>query len=129
MGQQDLPVLAYEIKRTSTLLYPQSTCIDGEGKAMPAFRVERYEQLQINAGKSVNVLGGTTDLAIAFHPQNDEIYERPSLTYNFPVVGCQYIDVVVDDTNVGKHAEHRVWFDVKNALPTLQNLILSFPQS
>ncbi|MBP7848029.1 hypothetical protein KA013_02285 [Patescibacteria group bacterium] len=70
-----------------------------------------------------------TDLAIAFHPQNDEIYERPSLTYNFPVVGCQYIDVVVDDTNVGKHAEHRVWFDVKNALPTLQNLILSFPQS
>ncbi|MBP7848028.1 hypothetical protein KA013_02280 [Patescibacteria group bacterium] len=56
MGQQDLPVLAYEIKRTSTLLYPQSTCIDGEGRAMPAFLVERYEQLTINAGKSVNVL-------------------------------------------------------------------------
>lgn len=37
--------------------------------------------------------------------------------------------MVVDDTNVGKHAEHRVWFDVHNALPTLQNLILSFPQS
>lgn len=37
--------------------------------------------------------------------------------------------MIIDDTNVGKHAEHRIWFDVKNALPTLQNLILSFPQS
>lgn len=68
-------------------------------------------------------------MAIAFHPQNDEIYARSSLTYNFPVIGCQYVDLIVDDTNVGKSSIVRIWFEVQNALPKLQNLILTFPQA
>ncbi len=129
MGQQDMPIVAYEVKNASTLMYPQATCVDNDGRAMPAFLVERYKQITIDANKSVNVLGAKNDLAIAFHPQNDEIYAKPSLTYNFPTIWCQYVDVIVDDTNVGKSSVVRTWFEVVNSLPTLQNLLISFPQA
>lgn len=56
MGQQDMPIAAYEIRRNATLLYPQATCVDQDGRAMPAFHVERYEQITIDASRSVNVL-------------------------------------------------------------------------
>jgi hypothetical protein len=51
-----------------------------------------------------------------------------TFTYKFNELGCQYIDFTVDDTTINKQASQRIWFKVSNALPTLKNLSLSFPQ-
>jgi hypothetical protein len=43
-------------------------------------------------------------------------------------LGCHYVDLTVQDRNVSKQDKVRIWFNVKNALPTINNVTLSFPQ-
>jgi hypothetical protein len=38
------------------------------------------------------------------------------------------MDIYVEDKNVGKTQKETIWFDVQNALPTISNLVLDFPQ-
>lgn len=38
------------------------------------------------------------------------------------------MDLTVEDTDLGKSSKVRVWFRVVNALPTLENLVMYFPQ-
>jgi hypothetical protein len=56
------------------------------------------------------------------------VYPVNTFTHKFNEVGCQYIDLTVDDRNVGKQDVERIRFKVNNALPTLKNIVLSFPQ-
>jgi hypothetical protein len=43
-------------------------------------------------------------------------------------LGCTYIDLTAEDTSISKSSKVRIYFKVVNALPTLDNLILFFPQ-
>ena len=53
---------------------------------------------------------------------------RQILSHNFKLTGCHYVDLTVQDSNVGKQDKVRIWFNVKNAMPTIKNVTLSFPQ-
>jgi hypothetical protein len=56
------------------------------------------------------------------------VYNQSTFLHKFSDVGCQYIDLTVDDRGVNKTDAERIWFKVNNALPTLKNIVLSFPQ-
>jgi hypothetical protein len=62
------------------------------------------------------------------HPNNDEVFAKQTLSHPFLELGCTYIDIFVEDANVGKTSNERIWFSVHNALPVMQNLLLDFPQ-
>ena len=129
MWQKDMPVPAYLIKwPSSTSLQKDSTC-EKWWEQHEAFLVERYENIVIDASKSANAQWQTTDLSINFHPLNDQLYNKSVLSYNFPEVWCSYVDLFVEDSNLWKTTSERIWFNVINAMPTLQNLTLTFPQS
>jgi hypothetical protein len=56
------------------------------------------------------------------------VQPQSTFSHKFNEVGCQYIDLTVDDRSVNKTDAERIWFRVNNALPTLKNIVLSFPQ-
>jgi len=94
----------------------------------PAYRIDRYQSFTLDTSKSVNVKWKNNNLSFYFQPKNDEIYKKVNFNHNFDELGCQYIDVTVEDTEIGKNDKIRVRFKVLNALPTLDNIILFFPQ-
>jgi hypothetical protein len=61
-------------------------------------------------------------------PQGDDIFQRGTIQYRFQEIGCQYVDLTVRDNDNNKTATTRIWFSVVNALPTIQNIQLNFPQ-
>jgi len=95
---------------------------------MPAYRVPRLQSMLIDVAESVNTKGEKTNLQYYFQPQNDNIYKSNNFNYKFVELGCQRVDITVEDTQV--HATHtqRVWFKVVNDLPVLQNIQMTFPQ-
>lgn len=129
-GQKDLPLAARVVKSTKgdMELNQTSSCTTVSG-VVTAYRVERYEQLILDAGDSRNLQGEMNNLNISFIPQNEDTYNRSFLNYKFSELGCQWIDIYVEDTAVGKSIKERIRFEVVNALPTMQNLILEFPQT
>lgn len=129
-GQKDLPLVAWVVKSTkgNIELSPNSTCDTASGE-VPAYRVERYEPLILDATDARNVKGEMNNLNVSFIPQNDEVYNKSVLNYRFAELGCQWIEVHAEDTTVGKSAKERIQFEVVNALPTMQNLVLGFPQA
>lgn len=130
MWQKDLPIPAYEIRGNKwVLLQAESSCDIWSWNTVPAFMVDRYEMINISAQNSLNAQGKKTDITVSLQPQNDEVYQKSNLSYEFPEVWCTYIDVFVDDTNTGKSNTEKIRFDVQNAKPTLTNLLLSFPQA
>lgn len=65
-----------------------------------------------------------------FQPRNDQIFRdvSGSFNYRFNEIGCQFINLTVEDDTVGKNSAVKIRFKVVNALPTLDNLVLSYPQ-
>ncbi len=94
----------------------------------PSYQVDRYEQIEINTSKSLNTKWQTNWLNTYFKPQNDSIFKWANLKYRFSEVWCQYMDIIVEDQNESTMDKKRIYFKVKNALPTLNNIIISFPQ-
>lgn len=129
MGQKDFPVIWYQIKESGeTIIQPESSCSVWTWE-MSAYEVERYQNLQIDATSSRNAQWTTLWLETTFLPKNDQLYKRNNLTYSFPEIGCTSIDIFVDDTNIWRNSKETVYFNVVNALPELQNLTITFPQS
>jgi len=130
MGQKNMPIVAYEVKvNQNNILQANGLCTLDDGTTAHAYDVDRYEHFIFDASKSVNTQWWITDLSVTLHPQNDEVFTKAMMDYNFLEVGCHYIDIFVEDKNLGKTDTVKVWFNVHNALPTLKNLILSFPQT
>lgn len=130
IGQKDMPVAAWTVKSAAwgLELTPQGSCVLWTG-SFPAYTVDRYEQLLIDATASRSTQWDTSNLRISFHPKNDEIHNKTVFNYKFSELGCQRVDITVEDASVWKQVTERVRFDVKNALPVMQNLTLQFPQS
>ena len=82
----------------------------------------------VDVSDSVDTKGNKSNLDFFFQPKNDEIFQRNNFQYKFSDLGCQYIDVTAQDKVGGKATQQRVWFNVVNALPILDNITMFFPQ-
>jgi hypothetical protein len=94
----------------------------------PAYRIDRYADFVLDPSLSVNTKGEKTTLQYFFQPQYDEIFRQNKFNYNFNELGCTYVDMTAEDTSISKSSKVRIYFKVVNALPTLDNLVLFFPQ-
>lgn len=126
------PVWWYTVlDKASNILTQNETCIQtiwGNALTYPAFQIDRYQDLIIDPGVSVNTKGQKVDLQFYYQPQNGEIYKSKTFAYKFNELGCSYIDLTVEDTSISKDDKIRIRFKVVNSLPTLDNVILVFPQ-
>ena len=134
IGETGFPIAAFRI-RNSYGFYLQrneGACEvvmeNGDIEVYDAYIIDRYQNITIDPSISVNSKGSNTNLRFYFQPKYDEVYTQNTFGHRFSDVGCQYIDLTVDDRSVNKQDYERIWFKVNNALPTLKNVLLSFPQ-
>jgi PKD repeat protein len=135
IGEKNSPIPWYSVENPSpsVTMIQNDICeeeIAGNMVQIPAYRVDRYKDIRINATSSVNVRGEKTNLKMFFQPRNDQIFTDVSgnFNYKFNELWCQFINFTVEDTAVGKNSAVKIRFRVVNALPTLDNLVLSYPQ-
>lgn len=82
----------------------------------------------IDASMSVNTKGQNSNLNIYFKPKNDKIVTAPSLKHQFAELGCQSIDLTVQDQAQTTQDKKTIYFKVRNSLPKIGNISVSFPQ-
>lgn len=125
------PNWSFEVSFQNTILMPDTICeVEENWKIVQhaAFDIDRYQNISINARESVNSHWRKDNLRISFRPQNDQIYPRDTLSYRFNEIGCLYIDLTVEDNSISKIDRKRIWFNVNNAKPLLDNITMTFPQ-
>ena len=122
------PIAVYDVinNNQQTLLADQ-ICTSSDGDKI-AYKIDRYEQVELNTSNSLDVKWQKNNLNIYFKPQNDNIFKWANLKYKFSEVWCQYVDIVVEDKNESSIDKKRIYFKVRNALPSLNNVVISFPQ-
>lgn len=124
VGNKDLPIGAYTVLNTrQNILRADQVCNEKD-----AYLINRGEKFSISTSESVNTKGQKNGLLFYFTPQNDEIYKSTNFSYSFRNIGCQKIDLLVEDTISGKTDQQEVWFYVTNALPSLDSMNIYFPQ-
>jgi hypothetical protein len=124
-----MPNAIYEVTNQQTFVMgPSSSCPDQDGIITNAYPIDRYIPATINAGKSTDTQGGTSKLKVYIKAKDEELAPKQTLNYAFPELGCHYIDVYAEDTELKKTDIKRVWFLVSNAKPRIDRLDLSFPQ-
>lgn len=133
----EYPIAAYRVQ-DSKWFYIQSsdTCREvnenGQSVTHYAYPVDRYSKFTINSSISVNTQWNSQGLSAVFQPEPmygpSQSISRQTLSHSFSMTWCHYVDLTVKDSNVGKQDKVRIWFNVKNALPTIKNVTLSFPQ-
>lgn len=127
VGQQDKPTAAYEIRVTNNQILLPSTTETCDGQ--PAFVVDRYERLNLDASMSRSVRWAQNDpLNIVLQQQNHNQQRNSRMQLEFDEMWCQFVDIFVEDPLVAQSDVSRVWFSVQNALPQMDNVTLSFPQ-
>ena len=131
IGEKDSPIISYDINNDYGIKVAQNDkCTDEKGNEHSAFRIDRQSRFNIDTSSSVNAQWNATNLRTYFQVQNDEIININNHTFShkFNSLWCQYIDYILEDTSLGKNVKERIWFKVVNALPRLDNLMISFPQ-
>ena len=132
VGDKNSPIAAYTVTNAQQQIIRQNEecveIIDGQEIIHPSYKIERYENLNIDPKESTNVKWNHTDLNFYFQPRNGEIFKNNKFKYWFDELWCQFIDFTAEDTSMWINNKVRVWFKVYNALPTLNNIILFFPQ-
>lgn len=123
------PIPVYSVLNQNwEFLLAEGNCKDDKWETNVSYKVLRYQQVSINTYGSVNTKWWNENLAIYFKPQWGNIIRNNQLTYKFDELWCHFIDMEIEDTAVNKTASKRIWFDIENAPPTLQNLVMTFPQ-
>lgn len=129
VGEKTYPVVGFTVLDTASNVQTQNDeCIGAWSGLVPAYRVDRYDNIVIDPGLSVNTKWQEDGLQFFFQPKNDEIYKQDTFKHAFNELGCTYVDLTVEDTSIGKSDSTRIYFKVVNALPTLDNVVLNFPQ-
>lgn len=135
--ETDYPIAAYRIKNSKWFFIQASeTCKIQTNSwgyvTQDAYAIDRLENFNINPSISVNTQWNQNGLKKVFEPEavfgSNSSMERSELNHKFSLTGCHYVDLAVMDTNVWKQDKTRIRFYVKNALPTVKNVTLSFPQ-
>ena len=134
--ETDYPIAAYRVT-DANWFYEQTsdTCVvkDDTGEhTEEAYAVDRYAKITINPNISVNTKWTTEWLQYVFEKEAIAWANQAKITNEFTTsfseVGCHYVDLSVKDSNVWKQDKVRIWFKVNNALPTIKNVTLTFPQ-
>jgi len=135
IGEKESPIPGYSVENPSLglTIIQNDTCeseIDGQKTQLPAYKVDRYKDITINTTSSVNVKGEKKNLKMFFQPRNDQIFKDVggNFNYKFNELWCQFVNLTVEDDVVGKNSSVKIRFKVVNALPTLDNVTLSYPQ-
>lgn len=135
IGEKDSPIPGYSVENPSLglTIIQNDICedeINGQTGEVPAYRVDRYKDITINATSSVNVKWEKNNLKMFFQPRNDQIFRDVGgkFNYKFNELWCQFVNLTVEDDLVGKNSAIKIRFKVVNALPTLDNVTLSYPQ-
>ena len=135
IGEKDSPIPWYSVENPAInmTMIQNDTCtddVDGQSIQVPAYTISRYQNVRINANRSVNIRWESSWLRMFFQPRNDQIFTDQwwSFTYRFNDLWCQFVNLTVEDQSVGKVSAVKIWFRVVNALPTVDNLTLSYPQ-
>jgi PKD repeat protein len=123
------PLPAYSVLNSqSEFVLAEWTC-SAAWVNYPAYIVERYGDMTIDASESLNVQGAKNNLIYYFKWQYDSTtVTRQQLRYTFDELWCQYVDFTLEDTFVSKTERTRIWFVVKNAKPRIDNVLMNFPQ-
>ena len=130
----EFPIAAYRVTNSQWFYIQASDECKIEGSDIPqlAYPIDRYSSFTINPSISVNTQGNSRWLSYVFEPESlvgpNKATFQSSFTHKFNQVGCHYIDLTVQDSNIWKQDKTRIWFNVKNALPKLKNVTLTFPQ-
>lgn len=124
VGNKDVPIGAYTVQNSRQhILRADQKCENNH-----AYLISRGEKFIINTLDSVNTKGQKNGLLFYFTPQNDEIYKAAQFNYSFKQVGCQKVDILVEDTVAGKSDKQTLWFYVVNDLPKLDSMSIYFTQ-
>ena len=131
------PIIAYQVK-DSQWFQIQSTdsCIvkneSWSSSEEMAYSVDRYSNITIDPSISVNTKWVSNWLQYVFEKESvvwvDQARISNQFTTSFNEIWCHYVDLTVKDLNIWKQENTRIWFNVKNALPTIGNVTVSFPQ-
>lgn len=128
VGEKNSPIISYKVSDKRNEIVRQDNFCEEDGEQRPAYTINRYDEFTLDVSDSVGIKGTPQNLKYYFTVQDEDIIESTNFRYSFAVLWCRYIDVTLEDTDIGKFATTRVWFKVYNALPTLDNLSLFFPQ-
>ncbi len=130
--QKWYPIAIYDVYKWDDEKVSIDTCKiikDKEEVYVKAYKVSRQEKFTINAGASVNAKWEKRNLKIYYSmPKDDKNIIWKTLVYKFDEKGCQSINLTVIDKETGKESTEKVWFNVKNAKPKIDNLTMFFPQ-
>ncbi len=133
----DYPIAAYRIKDSRWFsIQATETCNISwinENKVVEAYPIDRYSKFTINPWISVNTQWTSNGLKYSYEIEwlmweNKAKDNIQDLTHSFNFMGCHFIDLTVNDPNVWKQNKTRIWFNVKNAKPTIKNVSIAFPQ-
>lgn len=129
--EKTYPVAAFTVVDKSANIQTQNDeCLDTEWTSgtVPAYRIDRYAEFTIDPSISVNTKWEKVWLQFFFQPQNNEIFKQATFKYKFNEMWCTYIDLTAEDTTISKSDKARIYFNVVNALPKIDNVVLFFPQ-
>ena len=134
IGEKDSPIIGYEIRDTWNHVVKQNDiCVVADSEwtwtsKQDAYRIDRQASFSINTAQSVNAQWSKNNLKYYFQLKNDEILQTQRFTHKFNSLWCQYVDFTLEDTALWKVTKERIWFKVVNALPSIKNVTLSYPQ-
>lgn len=132
IGDKNSPIASYIVKNNLSQIIRESdlcTITTENGvEEVAAYKIDRYENITIDPQSSLNAKWGHTNIIYYFRPKNSEFYKTSQFKHKFNELGCQYVDLNVEDTDINRQDTQRIWFKVYNALPKLNNLLISFPQ-
>ena len=135
--ETEAPIAAYKVK-DDKWYYIQSSDIckipkkGDDYDAEYAYPIDRYGKFTIDPSISINTKWNSIWLQYVFEKEAimwvNKAQRSTQITESFSQLWCHYVDLTVQDSNVWKLDKERIWFNVKNALPTIRNLTLTFPQ-
>ncbi len=129
IGDRDAPIPSYRIfNRQGTVVMPEGVCNQPNLGSVPAYNIDRYEDVTIDGSESININGQRNNLRYYFKPANDDVTQNQQMRHSFDQLGCHVVDFTVEDTQSGKTSSAKIWINVQNSKPTLDNLRISFPQ-
>ena len=126
--EKNSPIAWYKVSNSINDIIREKDECKSWNVVYPAYKVTRYESITIDPSDSVNTKWTNSDLKYFFQPKYWEIYNTSSFRHSFSELWCTYVDMKVEDSSMWKYAEQRIRFKVYNALPSFDNISLSYPQ-
>ena len=128
------PIAAYKVTNSEWFFIQSSdTCVivdeSWNSHEEHAYTVDRYSKVTINPSISVNTQWTSNWLQYVFEKEEvtpvNQAKISNQLTTSFNELWCHYVDLTVKETNAWKQDKIRIRFNVKNALPTIKNVVAS----